>query len=50
MQKDHQNIFRPIKTAYNKSVSSKTEVADCMATEMLVPETEPMWIAFDRSE
>jgi len=53
---NHENVQkRPseslllIKTAYNKRVASKIEVAD-WELKVVVPGTEPMWIAFDRRE
>jgi len=38
-----------IKTAYNKRVASKIEVAD-WELKVVVPGTEPIWIAFVRRE
>jgi len=35
------------KTAYNKRVASKIEVADWQL-KVTVPGTEPKWVAFDR--
>jgi len=40
-KKDNHNLFKSTKTAYNKRVACKIEVADWQGTE-------PIWIAFDR--
>jgi len=36
-----------MKTAYNKKVASKIEVKNWQL-KVVVPETRPIWIAFDR--
>ena len=40
-QRDNQNVFKSIKTAYNKRVASKFEVADWQL-RVVVPGTEPI--------
>jgi len=49
VQKRQSKSLLLIKTAYNKRVASKIEVAD-WELKVVVPGTEPMWIAFDRRE
>ena len=46
-KRDNQNLFKSIKTAYNIRVASKIEVEDWQL-KVMVPGTEPAWIAFDR--
>ena len=46
-KKDYQNILKSMKTAYDKRVVSKLEVADWQL-KVTVPGTEPKWVAFDR--
>jgi len=48
-KKDYQNILKSMKTAYDKRVVCKLEVADWQL-EVMVPGTEPIWIAFGRRE
>jgi len=48
-QKDIQNLFKLIKTAFSKRVAPKIEVADWQL-KVMVPGTEPIWIAFDKRE
>jgi len=45
-KKTIRNLFKSIKTACNKRVASTIEVADWQL-KVMIPETEPMWIAFD---
>ena len=47
-KRDNQNLFKSIKTACNKRVASKIEVADWQL-KVMVHRTEPIWSAFDRS-
>jgi len=47
-ERDNQNLFKSIKTACNKRVASKIEVADWQL-KVMVLRTEPIWSAFDRS-
>jgi len=46
-KRDNQNLFKSIKTACNKRVASKIEVADWQL-KVMVLRTEPIWSAFDR--
>jgi len=48
-KRDSQNLFKSINTAYNKRIASKIEVADWQL-KVMVPGTEPIWIAFDWRE
>jgi len=48
-QKDIQNVFKSIKTAFSKRAAPKIEVADWQL-KVMVPRTEPIWIAFDKRE
>ena len=48
-KRDNRNLFKSIKTAYNKRAASEIEVADWQL-KVMVPGTEPIWIAFDRRE
>ena len=46
-KRDNQNLLKSIKTAYDKRVAYKIEVADWQL-KVTVPGTESIWIAFDR--
>ena len=48
-KRDNRNLFKSIKTAYNKRAASEIEVADWQL-KVIVPGTEPIWIAFDKRE
>jgi len=43
------NLFKSIKVMYNKRVAPKIGVANWQM-KIMVPGTEPAWIAFDRRE